>query len=84
MENLLPFNDHVVINVEQRNGKKNEKKTIKYERVYLYAYDSVGEARTSIMDYLAWYNQARPHSKLNKMTPDEAYQMMLPALTRAA
>lgn len=59
-------------------------KTIKYERVYLYAYDSVGEARTSIMDYLAWYNQARPHSKLNKMTPDEAYQMMLPALTRAA
>ena len=59
-------------------------KTIKYERVYLYAYDSVGEARTSIMDYLAWYNQARPHSKLNKMTPDEAYEMMLPALTRAA
>ena len=59
-------------------------KTIKYERVYLYAYDSVSEARTSIMDYLAWYNQARPHSKLNKMTPDEAYQMMLPALTRAA
>ena len=59
-------------------------KTIKYERVYLYAYDSVGEARTSIMDYLARYNQARPHSKLNKMTPDEAYQMMLPALTRAA
>src|SRR5210317_1638389 len=59
-------------------------KTIKYERVYLYAYDSVGEARTSIMDYLAWYNQARPHSKLSKMTPDEAYEMMLPALTQAA
>jgi putative transposase len=58
-------------------------KTIKYERVYLYAYDSVGEARTSIMDYLVWYNQARPHSKLNKMTPDEAYEMKLPALTRA-
>ena len=59
-------------------------KTIKYERVYLYAYDSVGEARTSIMDYLAWYNQARPHSKLSKMTPDEAYEMMLPAFTQAA
>ena len=59
-------------------------KTIKYERVYLYAYDSVGEARTSVMDYLAWYNQARPHSKLSKMTPDEAYEMMLPALTLAA
>jgi putative transposase len=58
-------------------------KTIKYERVYLYAYDSVGEARTSIMDYLVWYNQARPHSKLNKMTPDEAYEMKLPALLMA-
>ena len=59
-------------------------KTIKYERVYLYAYDSVSEARASIMQYLAWYNQGRPHSKLNKMTPDEAYGVMLPALTLAA
>jgi putative transposase len=59
-------------------------KTIKYERVYLYAYDSVSEARSSIMQYLAWYNQSRPHSKLDKMTPDEAYGMMLPAVNQAA
>jgi len=59
-------------------------KTIKYERVYLYAYDSVSEARSSIMQYLAWYNQSRPHSKLDKMTPDEAYGMMLPAVNLAA
>ena len=59
-------------------------KTIKYERVYLYAYDSVSEARSSIMQYLAWYNQSRPHSKLDKMTPDEAYGMMLPAVDLAA
>lgn len=59
-------------------------RTIKYERVYLYAYDSVGEARASIKQYLAWYNQARPHSKLEKMTPDEAYGMMLPAVNLAA
>ncbi len=59
-------------------------KTVKYERVYLYAYDSVSEARSSIMQYLTWYNQARPHSKLDKMTPDEAYDNMLPAVNLAA
>jgi putative transposase len=59
-------------------------KTVKYERVYLYAYDSVSEARSSIMQYLAWYNQARPHSKLDKKTPDEAFGMMLPAVNLAA
>ena len=59
-------------------------KTIKYERVYLYAYDTVSEARSSIMQYLGWYNQSRPHSRLSKMTPDEAYGMMLPAVNLAA
>lgn len=59
-------------------------KTVKYERVYLYAYDSVNEARVSIMQYLAWYNQSRPHSSLEKMTPDEAYGSMLPAVPLAA
>ncbi|MCB2173648.1 integrase core domain-containing protein [bacterium] len=59
-------------------------KTIKYERVYLYGYNSVGEARTSIKQYLAWYNQARPHSKLDMMKLDEAYGMMLPAVNLAA
>ncbi len=59
-------------------------KTVKYECVYLYAYDSVSEARLSIMQYLAWYNQARPHSNLNNMTPDEAYGFMLPAVPLAA
>ena len=31
---------------------------IKYERVYLYAYDTVAEARASIMQYLVWYNRS--------------------------
>ncbi len=30
-------------------------RTVKYERVYLYAYDSVSEARSSIMQYLDWH-----------------------------
>jgi len=59
-------------------------KTVKYERVYLHAYDSVNEARKSIMQYLDWYNRSRPHSQLKKKTPDEAYAVMLPTVEQAA
>jgi putative transposase len=59
-------------------------KTVKYERAYLYAYDSVNEARRSIMEYLDGYNRYRPHSKLDKKTPDEAYAVMLPTVEQAA
>jgi putative transposase len=48
-------------------------RTIKYEEVYLKAYDSVPEARASISRYLAFYNSGRPHSSLDGRTPDEAY-----------
>lgn len=58
-------------------------KTVKYERVYLYAYDSVADARGSILDYFAWYNRFRPHSSLGKRTPDEAYIEMLPSVDMA-
>jgi putative transposase len=59
-------------------------KSVKYERVYLHAYDSVTEARQSIMQYLGWYNQSRPHSSLDQQTPDEAYAVMLPTGKLAA
>ena len=59
-------------------------KSVKYERVYLHAYDSVNEARKSIMQYLDWYNRSRPHSKLEEKTPDEAYAVMLPTVQLAA
>ena len=59
-------------------------KSVKYERVYLHAYDSVTEARASIMQYMDWYNRARPHSGLEKKTPDEAYAVMLPTVKLAA
>jgi putative transposase len=42
------------------------------------------EARASIMQYLDWYNQSRPHSSLEKKTPDEAYALMLPTVELAA
>ena len=48
-------------------------RTVKYEEVYLRAYDSVGEARASLGRYLDFYNRNRPHSSLDARTPDRAY-----------
>jgi putative transposase len=48
-------------------------RSIKYEEIYLRAYDTVGEARASIGRYLAFYNGQRPHSSLDRKTPDQAY-----------
>ncbi len=59
-------------------------KSVKYERVYLHAYDSVTEARQSILQYLDWYNRARPHSSLDRQAPDEVYAVMLPTGKLAA
>ena len=53
-------------------------RSIKYEEVYLRAYDSVGEARASIGRYLDFYNRKRPHSSLDGSTPDQAYFNSLP------
>jgi putative transposase len=58
-------------------------RSVKYEEVYLRAYDSVAEARGSIGGYLAFYNRKRPHSSLNGRTPDQAYFCGL-ALAEAA
>jgi putative transposase len=48
-------------------------RSIKYEEVYLRAYDTVSEARASLGRYLAFYNGRRPHSSLDRQTPDQAY-----------
>ena len=53
-------------------------RSVKYEEVYLKAYDSVSEARASISRYLDFYNGRRPHSSLDRKTPDEAYFDHLP------
>jgi putative transposase len=53
-------------------------RSIKYEEVYLRAYESVAEARASIGRYLSFYNRRRPHSSLDGMTPDRAYFSPLP------
>src|SRR5664280_680654 len=53
-------------------------RSVKYEEVYLKAYDGVSEARASIGRYLDFYNGRRPHSSLDGMTPNRAYFTPLP------
>jgi putative transposase len=48
-------------------------RSVKYEEVYLRAYDSVADARASLGRYLDFYNLKRPHSSLAASTPDQAY-----------
>ena len=55
-------------------------RSLKYEEVYLRAYASGSEARTSIGRYIAFYNSVRTHSSLDGRTPDEAYFKSLPAV----
>jgi putative transposase len=59
-------------------------KSIKYEEVYLRAYETVSAAKSGIGRYLAFYNSRRPHSTLDGDTPDEFYYRHLPALQAAA
>ena len=48
-------------------------KSVKYEEVYLHAYDSVADARRFLGRYFLFYNQRRPHSTLDGQTPDVVY-----------
>jgi putative transposase len=59
-------------------------RSIKYEEVYLHAYDSVGHAKAGLARYIDFYNARRPHSSLDKLTPDEFYFASLPAIDQAA
>jgi putative transposase len=58
-------------------------RSVKYEEVYLRAYDTVAEARASIGRYLSFYNTRRPHSSLDRQTPDRAYFTRLPQIAAA-
>ncbi len=58
-------------------------RSVKYEEVYLRAYDTVDEARASLGRYLNFYNRQRPHSSLDARTPDRAYFDHQPQLAAA-
>ena len=55
-------------------------RTIKYEEVYLRAYDTVSDARSPLGRFIAFYNSRRPHSSLDRQPPDLAYFNRLPPL----
>ena len=59
-------------------------RSIKYEEVYLHAYDSIAEAKAGIGRYIEFYNGRRPHSSLlDRHTPDEVYFGALPLAAAA-
>jgi putative transposase len=59
-------------------------RTVKYERVYLRAYETVREAKEDISQYIDWYNQDRGHSSLQGKTPEQVWISGMPALKEAA
>jgi putative transposase len=60
-------------------------RTITYEEVYLGAIASVPEARALLGRYIeGFYKTRRPHSRLDRRTPDEAYFSALPSIPMAA
>jgi hypothetical protein len=73
-ENLLLHNNVFVERVLR---------SVKYERVYLKAYDSVSAAHADIADYIHWYNTGRPHPSLADVTPEAANLDWLPKLAEA-
>jgi len=48
-------------------------RSVKYEEVYLNAYDTVSDPRAGIGRYFDLYNRRRPHSSLGRRTPDDVY-----------
>jgi putative transposase len=48
-------------------------RSVKYEEVYLKAYESMTEAKASLGRYFAFYNAERRHQSLDRRTPDSVY-----------
>lgn len=59
-------------------------RTIKYEEVYLKAYDSVSQAKASLGQFIMFYNSRRPHQTFAGKTPDMIYFANLPQKNVAA
>jgi len=59
-------------------------RSLKYEEVYLQAYETVRDAHQGVARYVTFYNQIRPHRALDGRTPDRVYWDNLPARPTAA
>jgi putative transposase len=53
-------------------------RSMKYECVYLHAFETGSELRAGLARWIGYYNADRPHSGLGGRTPDEAYHMIEP------
>jgi putative transposase len=54
-------------------------RSLKYEEVYLHAYESLRDARAGIGGYFKFYNLQRPHQALGYQTPDAFYRGLVKA-----
>ncbi len=59
-------------------------RSLKYEEVYLKAYDTVTQAQQGIGTWMDFYNQDRRHANLSRMTPDQVYYDLPSGLPKAA
>ena len=59
-------------------------RSLKYEEVYLKAYDTVAEAEKSIEVWMNFYNQDWRHASLCRMTPNQVYYNLPSGLPKAA
>jgi putative transposase len=48
-------------------------RSLKYECIYLNAFETGSEARAGIGRWMTYYNRARPHSALGGRTPEEVH-----------
>jgi putative transposase len=53
-------------------------RSVKYEEVYLHAYETVSDVRAGLGRYFTFFNQRRPHTALCRRTPDLVYFSSLP------
>ena len=57
-------------------------RSLKYECIYLHAFETGSELRQGLSDWITFYNSHRPHTRLDDRTPDEAYyNLPLPGYT---
>ena len=59
-------------------------RSVKYEEVYLHAYDDLSRARRGIEAYVRYYNGSRKHASLGRRTPDHVYAGVAAGLVRSA
>jgi putative transposase len=57
-------------------------RSVKYEEVYLHAYETVSDVRAGLTRYFQFFNHRRPHTALSRRTPDAVFFAALPETAR--